>query len=504
MKFKAQCSKLKGSTKLQGSSSKLPAARWLGALALALSLSFELCPLSFAANAASRPNFLFIFGEGQGWASTSIQMDDTAPASKGDIVRTPNLERIAAQGMRFASAYAPSPRCTPSRASVFTGKSPAQLHMTFVNEGRGDNGSVAGARVNAPRPLMEMPASEVMIGGLLKRAGYATAHFGKWHVGRVSPKEHGYDETDGPNNNGGPENVETPNPKQAFAITRLGMDFMARQAKAGKPFYLQVCHYAGRGPEGALKETLASVTQRAAARGGNAGRDRGLVDIAVMEDMDTTVGLLLVKLKELGIAENTYVIYTPDHGSQGRNGPLTGGKGGVWDGGIRVPLLIAGPGVAPGICSRARVSGTDLFPTIAELAGVRELPRGVEGGSLVPLLTGGGKGAVKRPREEFVIHFPHYDKDADGPASAILLGNFKLMRIYETGARRLFDLSKDLAERNDLAKQMPDKVAELDRRLTENLAAVSAQMPTINANLPPGQVPPDAKRGGKGKKGKKQ
>lgn len=453
-----------------------------------------------AAAPATRPNFLFIFGEGQGWTSTSIQMDDTVAASKGEIVRTPNLERIAAQGMRFASAYAPSPRCSPSRASVFTGKSPAQLHMTFVNEGGGDSGSSAGARVNTPRPVMETPANEVMIGGLLKRAGYATAHFGKWHVGRVSPKAHGYDETDGANNNGGPEEVETPNPKQAFVITRLGMDFMARQVKAGKPFYLQVCHYAGRGPEGALKETLASVTQRAASQSGRQGRERDLADVAVMEDMDTTVGLLLAKLKELGIAENTYVIYMPDHGTQGRNAPLTGGKGGVWDGGIRVPLLIAGPGIAPGVCSHVRVTGTDLFPTIAELAGVRELPRGVEGGSLLPLLTGGGTGVVKRPREEFVVHFPHYDKDADGPASAILLGNYKLMRVYETGDRRLFDLSKDIAERSDLAKQLPDKVADLDRRLTEYLIAVGAQMPTLNPNVPIGQRPPEKKGGGKMKK----
>lgn len=462
-----------------------------------------LCLPASAAGSAKRPNFLFIFGEGQGWTSTSVQMDDTLPASKGDIVRTPNLEKIATQGMRFASAYAPSPRCTPSRASVFTGKSPAQLHMTFVNEGgRAGKGETVSTRIIPPSPVMEMPASEVMIGGLLKRAGYATAHFGKWHVGRVSPKEHGYDETDGANNNGGPENVETPNPKQAFAITRLGMDFMERQLKAGKPFYLQVCHYAGRGPTGALKETLESVTQRAE-RGAGRGNEKGLVDIAVMEDMDTTVGMLLAKLKELGIAGNTYVIYTPDHGTPGKNTPLTGGKGGVWDGGIRVPLVIAGPGIAPNVCSHVRVSGTDLFPTIAELAGVRELPRGIEGGSLVPLLTGGGKGLVKRPREEFVVHFPHYDKDADGPASAILLGNYKLMRIYETGERRLFDLSKDISERNDLAKQLPQKVAELDQRLTDYLTAMNAQMPTLNPNYDPSKPQTEPKRGGKGKGGKK-
>jgi arylsulfatase A-like enzyme len=447
-----------------------------------------------AVAAEKRPNFLFVFGEGQGWTSTSIQMDDTLPASKGDIVRTPNLERIAARGMRFANAYAPSPRCTPSRASVFTGKSPAQLHMTFVNEGGRASVEIPATRVVTPNPVMEMPRDEVMIGGLLKRAGYATAHFGKWHVGRVSPREHGYDETDGANNNGGPEDVETPNPKQAFAITQLGIEFMERQAKAGKPFYLQICHYAVRGPGGVLPETLDSVTQRAAARPGKQVRDRGLADIGVMEDMDTTVGLLLAKLKELGISDNTYIIYMPDHGTPGRNPPLAGGKGAVWEGGIRVPLLVAGPGIAPGVCSHVRVIGEDLFPTIAELAGIRELPKGVEGGSLVPLLIGGGKGLVKRPREEFVVHFPHYDRDSEGPASTILLGNYKLMRLYDSGALRLFDLSKDIGERNDLAKQMPDKVAELDRRLTEYLAAVGAQAPTINESIPPGQTPPDPKR----------
>lgn len=461
-------------------------------------LLVSLCRGGRAAETKLRPNFLFIFGEGQGWTSTSVQMDDTVPASKGAIVRTPNLEQLAAQGMRFANAYAPSPRCTPSRASVFTGKSPAQLHMTFVNEGKGDGGNGTSKRVITPRLLTELPVNEVTIGALLKRAGYVTAQFGKWHVGRVSPKEHGYDETDGPNNNGGPENVETPNPKQAFAITQLGADFMTRQTKAGKPFYLQICHYAGRGPAGALKETLASVTQRAASSG-KRDNEKGLVDVAVMEDMDTTVGMLLTKLKALGIADRTYVIYMPDHGTPGKNGPLTGGKGGVWEGGIRVPLFIAGPGITPGVCSHARVTGEDFFPTIAELAGVTELPRGVEGGSLVPLLRNGGKGTVKRPREEFVVHFPHYDKDNDGPASAILLGDYKLTRIYETGERRLFDLSKDIGERNNLAKQIPEKVAELDRRLTEYLTAVNAQMPTLNTNVPAGQNQPE-KKGGKKKK----
>jgi arylsulfatase A-like enzyme len=142
-------------------------------------------------------------------------------------------------------------------------------------------------------------------------------------------------------------------------------------------------------------------------------------------------------------------------------------------------MIIRGPAIKAGVCSHAMASGVDLFPTFAELAHLNEsLPKGIEGGSLAAVLSGGGKGTVKRPREEFVVHFPHYDKDNDGPVSSILLRNYKLIRNYETGAVSLFDLSKDLGERNDLAKTMPEKVAELDGLLTEYLKSVDAQMPT--------------------------
>jgi arylsulfatase A-like enzyme len=148
--------------------------------------------------------------------------------------------------MRFANFYAPSPRCTPSRAALFTGKSPAQLHMTFVGEGRKESRGNLNGRVISPDSSIELPTSETTIAALLKRAGYATAHFGKWHVGRVNPSQHGFDESDGPTNNGGPDNVANPHPKQLHGMTERGMAFMGRQVKAGKPFYLQLSHYASR------------------------------------------------------------------------------------------------------------------------------------------------------------------------------------------------------------------------------------------------------------------
>ncbi len=444
--------------------------------------------------AATPPNFVVILGEGHGWSSTSVQMDDAVPASKSAFVRTSNLEKLAQGGMRFANFYAASPRCTPSRAALFTGKSPAQLHMTFVGEGRKDSGDYPNGRVIAPDSSIELPTGETTLAELLKRTGYATAHFGKWHVGRVNPSQHGFDESDGPTNNGGPDNVANPHPKQLYGMTERGMDFMARQVKAGKPFYVQMSHYASRQGGDASPAALAAVK----AWGGNLG-EREIAEAAADLDLDLAFGMVLKKLDELGIVNSTYVIFTTDHGTPGRNPPLAGGKGTVSEGGLRVPLIIRGPGIQPGICAHVRAVGEDLFPTIATLARAGEpLPKGIEGGSLAAVLTHGDRGTVQRPREEFVVHFPHYDNDAIGPASTILLGDYKLIRVYETGALRLFNLVKDPGERDDLAKEMPDKTNELNQRLTAYLIAVNAQMPKPNPDYDPSK-PTEAKRGGKRK-----
>ena len=450
-----------------------------------------------AAHAANPPNFVFILGEGHGWSSTSVQMDDAVPASKSSFVRTPNLEKLAAGGMRFANFYAPSPRCTPSRAALLTGKSPAQLHMTFINEGKRDSGDNPNGRVLAPSASMELPTRETTLAEVLKRAGYATAHFGKWHMGHANPREHGFDENDGANGNGGPDNVANPHPKQLYAMTERGLDFMARQVKAGKPFYLQLSHYAARQGGDARPETIATVKSW----GGNLS-ERELAEAAADLDLDIALGMVLKKLDELGIATNTYVIFTTDHGTPGKNPPLSGGKGTVSEGGLRVPFIVSGPGIQAGACSHVRVTGADLLPTIAELAQVTELPpKGVEGGSFASALTHAGSGAVKRPREEFVVHFPHYDKDALGPASAIYLGDFKLVRVYETGALELFNLAKDPGERHDLARELPDKVKAMNQLLTDYLLAVNAQMPKLNPNYDPSKPAETTRdRGGKGKK----
>lgn len=466
-------------------------------------LAWGLCAGSYA-DPVSRPNFIFLIGEGQGWSTLSVPMDDRVPGSRSSLIHTPNLDRIAQEGMRFANHYAPSPRCTSSRAAFFTGKSPAQLHMTFVGEGRGDSGGGVGTRLIPARATSELPLAEITIAELLQEAGYRTAHFGKWHVGRTDPSRHGFDESTGPTSNGGPENSANPNPKQAYASARLGIDFMTRAVRSGKPFYLQIAQYAGRSALDATPETLAAVRARAGSR-----ELAQLGAAAVAEDADVTYGLLLRKLEELGILDNTYILYTTDHGTPGKNAPLQGGKGMIWEGGLRVPLLVRGPGVAPGKIARQRTSGVDLFPTIAQLAGVSTASvRGLEGGSLVPLFQSAGPVEVKRPREEFVVHFPHYDKDLIGPASAIYWGDLKLVRIYETGERRLYDLSKDMGERNDLAQLQLNQVADLDQRLTDYLKSVNAEMPRRNPNPDPDQaassLPGERRRGPGGGKAAKR
>ena len=457
--------------------------RLVGILCSALAL------VAAATGAEPPPNFVVILAEAQGWAQTSVIMDDRVPESKSRIFQTPAVERLAREGMRFANGYAASPRCTPSRAALFTGRSPAALHMTYVGVGR-EEGPVRTFLL-PPEPVLELPAGTTTVAGLLKTVGYTTAHYGKWHVGRVSPAQHGFDDSDGPTNNGGPDNVASPNPKQAYGMTERGIAFMKRAQQAGKPFYLQLSHYPNQ--------------ER---KGGGGGRDIATAR-AESDEIDKSVMQLLSALDSLGLATNTYVVYTADHGGQGRNAnaPLAGGKGAVTEGGLRVPFLIRGPGVAGGVCSRVPVTACDLLPTFAALAGVSApLPPAVEGGSLVPLLRDpAGRGAVVRPREELVFHFPHYDLGNGGPATAMILGGYKLVRNYETGARRLYELERDPGEAHDLAAAQPEKLAQLTARLDAYLKAVSAQMAAKNPNYDPANAPaaddPRARPGGKaGKK----
>jgi len=205
----------------------------------------------------------------------------------------------------------------------------------------------------------------------------------------------------------------------------------------------------------------------------------------------------------LDLPEPIAAYFTADKGNGaggGGRGGLNGGKGGAWEGGIRVPLIVRGPGVNANSWCHTRVVGFDWFPTFCEWAGIQPqaLPNRIEGGSIASLLANAGQGQVQRPREELVFHFPHYQGDA--PHSAILLGNLKLMKFYEDNRLLLFDLSNDIGERNNLAAQMPAEAERLRKRLETHLTAINAQLPTFNPQYDPNRPgEPMQKKGSKGK-----
>ncbi len=450
----------------------------------ATALTLPTLTLSNVSAQQASPNFLFILVDDMGWTGLSAQMHAAIPESKSDFYRTPNIETLAQQGIRFSSAYAPAPMCTPTRASLLTGKSPAQLHIT-----------TPGPASRQPKMQKLIPAqnsnslsaSEITLAEVLKRANYATAHFGKWHLSGGGPGEHGFDAHDGDTANGGPGNFDDPNPKDIFGITARGNTFMEKQVKAGKPFYIQLSHYAVHSPTHTLKQTQAAYENRPP---GKVHRDTAYA--AMTEDLDTGIGLILDKIGELGVADNTYVIMMSDNGAGGRprsreNAPLAGGKGTLWEGGIRVPLILRGPGIAPGDFCNVPVIGHDLFVTICELAGLREaLPEGVEGGSLTPLFKHLDQGEVDRPRAELVFHNPHYGHGPGSqPHSSILLGDYKLIKFYETNALHLYNLAEDIGETQNLAQRLPEKTAELHRHLNDYLVTVNAQLPVENPNYDP-------------------
>ena len=466
-----------------------------------LYIAILVCFVSASAHAAERPNIVFMMSDDQAWNGLSVPMHPDLDWSKSSIVDTPNLERLAAQGMRFSAAYAPASVCSPTRISLQTGKSSAAMHWTKAAPAE------TGHKMIEPRNIRSIPASEITIGELLQSAGYATAHYGKWHINGGGPAANGYDDGDGDIGNEYAHEYADPNPADIFGMAKRAVAFMEKNKQADKPFFIQMSWHALHAPQNAMKETLAKY----AAKMGSSVDEKRVGSAAIAENLDTGVGMVVDAIDRLGLADNTFVIYMSDNGSGGgggkgggKRGGLTGGKGGAWEGGIRSPMIIRGPGVPADSWCHERVVGYDFYPTYCEWAGIpkSKLPPRIEGGSIAGLLDD-GKGTVKRQREEMVFHFPHY-QGGDGPHSALFLGKHKLMKFYEEDRLALFDMETDISEQNDLSKQMPQRVKELDSLLVKYLHDVDAQMATPNPNHDPSKAPVARKGGGGGNKTKKE
>ncbi|MEM8954292.1 MAG: sulfatase [Verrucomicrobiota bacterium] len=449
------------------------------------------------------PNFLFLLSDDQDWTGLSVQMHPEYEGARSRIIETPNIERLAREGMRFSAAYSPSSVCSATRISLQTGQNPARLRWT-----KAAPVLRASARLKLipPPSRKSIMADEVTLGEVLQEAGYATAHFGKWHLGGGGPERHGYDASDGETGNGHAAPYKGDNPVDIFGMNERAVVFMGEAKEAGRPFFVQMSYHALHYPENASPEAVAKYEAKGG--GGGRGSARGVGRAAISDDLDRGVGELMESLDEMGLADNTYVIYMSDNGGggpapgsqrPGRGGeagrPLVGGKGSVWEGGIRVPLIIRGPGVEAGSWSHERVVGFDLFPTLCVLAEAEEeMPEGIEGGDFSHLLRGEER-EVERAREELVFHFPHYQGDT--PHSAVLVGGHKLIKFYETGETRLFDLDEDIGEGNDLSAAMPERAAELEAILEVYLEEADALLPEKNPGHVPGVTYSGEKGGGK-------
>lgn len=423
------------------------------------------------ASAAVPPSFLLILADDQSWVGTSLPGIPGDPSTASDYHRTPSIERLASRGMQFTDGYAPAPFCCPTRRSLQVGQTPARHEY---QQDRKNWPEVYRRQLNLPRMLKAADAR------------YRTAHFGKWdhRYDGVSPADQGFDESDGVtgNNTGGGRKaggeVQREDPKLMSTLTERAGVFLAEQARAGRPFFLQVSHYAVH------LEIQHSEKAMARVRGRPPGIKHNLdVFAAMTEDLDDAVGRLLDRLDALGLAERTYVIYMSDNGGrptlpgaadkgQGPNYPLRGAKGTLYEGGIRVPFIVSGPGVKPGSVSRVPVTGLDLFPTFADFAGYREkLPETVDGGSLRDVWLNGGTGEVRRVRPYLLFH-QAIDRRAQ---TALRWGDLKLVKNWTTGEVELFDLARDLRESENLAKRLPEKTAELHRIAAAFISEVKAE-----------------------------
>jgi arylsulfatase A len=447
-----------------------------------------------ALSAAQNPrplNFVFILIDDMGWTDLGCY------GSKS--YDTPNIDRLATQGMRFTNAYAACPVCSPTRASILTGKYPARLHLTDWIPGRKQWPT---AKLLTPEFRHELPLEEITLAEALKSAGYASASIGKWHLGGdgYSPTEQGFDRNVGGTARGSPKSYFGPfdlpglegGPEGEYLTDRLSTEAekFIEQNK-DRPFFLYLPEFAVHLPlQG--KEDLVAKYQ---AKLKSSETQNNPVYAAMVESVDQGVGRLLQKLDDLRLADRTVVILTSDNGGlryEGiqtkpvtSNAPLRAGKGHLYEGGIREPLIVRWPGVVkPGsVCDDPLIS-VDYFPTILEIARLGKPSHPVDGVSILPLLT--QKSGLKR--DAVYWHYPHYSNQGGPPSGAIRKGDYKLIEFYEDGRLELFNLKDDIGERQNLVRTEPKKAAELDTMLKRWRESVHAAMPTMNPNYDPAKA----------------
>jgi len=474
-------------------------------------LSVIVAGIAHAASAKPNPpqrvNIVFILADDLGYTDVAC--------FGSRYYETPHIDRMAAQGMKFTSGYTCGPNCQPTRAALMSGQYGPRTGVYTVG---GINRFNWQSRPLRPVDNVEnLPLEKITIAQALKKAGYATAMFGKWHLGQNNdyhPGKRGFDEAIVSMGRhfdfGTSPKVEYPKGTYlADFLTDKATDFIRRH-KDG-PFFLYLTHFAVHSPHQAKQNWIEHFKPKPPVGGHNNPTYAGMI-----ASVDESVGRMMALLDELKLSDNTLLIFSSDNGGVGGyeregiqggditdNAPLKGGKGMLYEGGVRVPYVFRWPGkIAPGTVCDQPINSVDLYPTLLELAGTQPEPNyTLDGTSYLNLLTGGSK----MKRNPLYWHFPGYlgagaNTWRTTPAGSIRDGDWKLQEFFETGKRELYNLKDDLGEKHDLAAAQPDKLKELHEKLLAWRKQIGAPMPTPNTSTATGK----GKGKGKGKKRQNQ
>lgn len=432
---------------------------------------------SAAAADTAPPNIVFILIDDMGWTDLHCY--------GSRVYETPHVDALAAQGMKFTNAYSACTVCSPTRASILTGRDPARLHLTDWIPGHVSPKD----KMRVPNWTMYLSLDEITLPKALKPAGYASASIGKWHLGgpEYYPEKHGFDINIAGTHKGQPPSyfypykIETlPGGKEGEYITdRLTDEALAFIEKnKARPFFLYLPHFGVHTPLQGKKE----VVDKYKAKSKPDDLQKNATYAAMVESVDESVGRIVARLDELKLSEKTIVIFYSDNGGlvlgkTTNNAPLREGKGSAYEGGVRVPLIVRWPGkVQPGSVCDVPVISSDFFPTFCEAAGVKPDPaHPLDGVSLLPLWTGAGT----LQRDALYWHYPHYHPGGATPHGAVCCGDFKLVEFFEDGRLELYNLKDDIGEKNNLIDKLPEKAKELHQKLIAYRKATGAQMPIM-------------------------
>ena len=466
-----------------------------------------------------KPNFIFILLDDFGWKDLG--------AYGSTFYRTPNMDRLCAEGMQFTDAYASCPVCSPTRASVITGKYPATVGITDWISWSGNIHPARGRLIDVPY-LRDLPLSEHSLARALGAGGYATWHVGKWHLGGEGhlPENHGFEANIGGCQAGSPGRGGYFSPWSVPALADADVpegtyltDYLTDRAielvvnRGDRPFFLNLWYYAVHTPIQAKAEKIRTYEARIKEQGldqvqaleeGEAfpcEHKKHLrvlrrwvqsdpVYASMVESVDENLGRLFRTLEAEGLAEDTVILFTSDNGglatSEGSptsNAPLSEGKGWMYEGGTREPLMVKWPGVTqPGSRCSVPVTTPDFYPTMLEMAGLQSIPeQHCDGVSLAPLL----KGEDRLDREAIFWHYPHYGNQGGTPGASVRAGDYKLIEFYEDGCIQLYNLREDIGETRNLADEMPDLAAKLKEMLAAWREQVEAKIPEPNPAFEP-------------------